>query len=127
MSTIIEELEEQVEYWRQRAEALEQAVSGRAWSESVAPLSLYQTRVLRCLLKRDMMANSLFDVMLADYPGTSHNALKAQICLLRVKLPAHIVPPLKHKWSLPYTIPDRAALKAFLDTGVLPESQRLAA
>ncbi|HAH11525.1 MAG TPA: hypothetical protein DCL48_15635 [Alphaproteobacteria bacterium] len=127
MNSIIEDLEEQVEFWRQRAESLENAVAGKVWGVTVAPCSLYQTRLLRVLLKRDMMANHLLEVMLAEYPNTTHNAMKAQICLMRLKLPAHIVPPLKHKWSMPYTIPDRAALRTFLETGEISHAGRLAA
>jgi len=127
MKTIIAELEEQVEFWRQRAEELEHAVAGRMWSEAVAPLSLYQTRLMRILAKRDTMANALLSVMSLDYPNTSHNAMKSQICMIRLKLPAHIAPPLKHAWSKPYAVPDRAALQAFLLTGMLPEAGRLAA
>lgn len=126
MNSIIEELEERIEHWRQRAEIAEEALHGRLWEEAVRPLSLYQTRILRLLAKRDMMANVLFARMELDYPNTTHNALKSQICLLRAKLPESMVPPLKYRGSVPYTIPDRQALQAFLETGVVPEAARFA-
>lgn len=127
MTSIIEDLEEQVEYWRARAEAAEAIVAGQDWARAVPPLSLYQTRILRLLGQRDVMAKTLLAKMELDYPNTTDNCLKSQICLLRAKLPAVICPPLKSRGSVPYTIPDREALRVFLDTGVLPAEQRRAA
>jgi len=125
MRTIIEDLEEQVEHWRQRAEAAEGALRGGQWETPVPPLSLYKTRVLRILAKRDATGTQLVESMAADYELTTSNALKSQMSNIRRLLPAHIVPPRNQSmgWGVSsiYTIPDRPALAAFLESGVLPE------
>ena len=129
--SIIEDLEEQVEYWRQRAEAAEAALQGTAWETPIPPCSLYQTRVLRVLAKQDATGNQIVLALEHNYPGSTLNTLKAQISKVRRRLPPEIVPPLAYNggWGNGgpvYTIPDREALAAFLATGVLPETRRAA-
>jgi len=125
MTTIIEDLEYQVEYWRGRAEAAEAALRGSAWEHPVKPLTLYQTRVLRLLAERDMTGDQIVGALLNPYEATTPNALKAQLSKIRRVLPASIVPPWAFSGSWgnrgTYTIPDRPALRAFLETGALPE------
>lgn len=131
MSGIIEDLEEQVETWRQRAEAAEAALGMGPADLAVPPLSLYQTRVMRMLAERDMTGAQLLNALMPHYPNTTDNALKSFLSQLRRKLPAHIAPPrsVTSGWgvSTPYTIQDRPALRAFLATGALPQTQRRAA
>jgi len=118
MRSIIEDLETQVEHWRARAEAAEAALRGVDWQRPVRPLSLYQTRVLRILAERDATSEQITNALQDDYPGTSTNCLKAQISKMRTFMPREIVPPNAYNsgWggTAVYTIPDRAALRAFL-------------
>lgn len=130
MRSHIEDLEHEIEHWRQRAEAAEAALRGVEWETPVRPLSLYQTRVLRILVHRDATGVQLVQAMGADYEQTTGNALKAQLSKMRHLLPAEIVPPcaVPCGWGVSsvYTIPDRAALAQFLATGVVPEMARAA-
>jgi len=127
----IEALEEEVEKWRARAEAAEAALQGTAWETPRWPCSLYQTRVLRVLVNQDATGNQIALALENNYPGTSLNVLKAQISKMRRVLPEHIAPPLAYNggWGNGgpvYTIPDREALRAFLDGGELPAARRAA-
>ena len=123
----IARLETELEAMRQRAEAAEAALYGsedkNLWRRPVAPLSLYRTRLARLLAIRDMTGAKLLAAMQGWYPTTSHNTLKAQLSYMRRDLPAHIAPPREAPcgWgeTALYTIPDREALRAFLD-GQMP-------
>jgi non-ribosomal peptide synthetase component F len=128
--SIIEDLEHEIEHWRQRAEAAEAALRGDNWNRLVAPLSLYETRVLRILVKQDASGDQIVNALLPDYEGTNTNSLKAMLTRIRARLPEHITPPRNAPagWGVSsiYTIPDRAALAQFLATGVVPEMARAA-
>ncbi len=128
MKTIVEDLEEQVEYWRDRAERAEQAMRGGAveagnWCYRVAPLTLFQTRLMRLLAVGPMNTSALMIVMENDYPRTSDESMKVHLCRIRRMLPEHISPGIGSPCPSVqhfYSVPDRPALRAFLDTGVLP-------
>ncbi len=122
--TQIDGLRTELETMRQRAEAAEAALRGDNWNRFVPPLSLYETRVLRILVKRDVSGEGIVRALRSDYETTTTNSLKAILTRMREKLPAHIVPPrcVPGGWGVSaiYTIPDRLALAAFLATGELP-------
>jgi hypothetical protein len=132
---MIAERDEAVEYWRQRAEAAELALRGGnmepgVWNERVYPLSLFQTRIMRLLARRDMTSLALQVILQNEYPDTTEGSIKAHLTHIRSRLPCSIAPPkgapcrgTRH----PYSVPDRAALKDFLETGELPVSMRRAA
>jgi hypothetical protein len=124
----IARLEEEVEYWRQRAEKAELALRGGVsepgkWGDRVLPLSLLQTRLMRLLAVQAMTSKALQLALRNDYPRISDGSIKAHFTQVRSVLPANIAPPrgapcpgtLHH-----YTIPDRPALAEFLATGQLP-------
>lgn len=128
MSTIIEELEEQVEYWRQRAESAELALRGGVkepgeWGDRVHPLSLFQTRIMRLLLRKDMNALAMQIALENDYPDTTEGSIKVHLSNIRQRLPKSIAPtrgaPCRGTRHA-YHVPDRQALKAFLLTGEVP-------
>ncbi len=127
----IADLEEQVEAWRQRAEAAEGVLQGDRWDQPVRPLSLYETRVMRLLAKRDMSGSQLVDALLPDYPATNDNSLTTMICRIRARLPESLAPPCNVPvgWgvSATYTVLDRPALIRFLASGLLPATERRAA
>ena len=126
----IARLEEKLEAMRQRAEAAESALRGNDWDKVVPPCSLYETRVLRILAKRDATGEEIVRGLTANYEGTNTNSFKSILTRMRQKLPAAIVPPRSapQGWgcSSTYTIPDRDALKAFLATGEMPQVRRAA-
>lgn len=130
MSTIIEELEEQVEYWRQRAEAAEAALGiGDRWDVRTPPLSLYETRVMRVIAERPLTGTDAVRILSAWYPNTSNNSLDVLLHRIRRRLPADIAPSPRLTGSR-YAfieVPDREALRVFLDTGQLPQAHRQAA
>lgn len=127
----IEALEDEVETWRCRAEAAEMALRGGSegeWVIRIAPLSLYQTRLMRLLSKRPMRTAAIIAALQADYPRTSDNSVKAHMSNIRRLLPPSIAPTL----GIPcpgsmhfYGVPDRNALAEFLATGVLPSEGTL--
>lgn len=130
MKTIIEDLEEQVEFWRQRAEAAEAALGmGDRWDVRAPPLSLYETRVMRVIAERPLTGTDAVRILSAWYPNTSNNSLDVLLHRIRRRLPADIAPSTRLNGSR-YAfieVPDREALKAFLETGALPEVGRQAA
>ncbi len=81
------------------------------------------TRVLRILVKQDATGDQIVNALLPSYPDTNTNSLKALICRIRRNLPASLAPPRNAPagWGISslYTIPDRAALAAFLAGGGL--------
>jgi hypothetical protein len=124
----LERAQEEAEYWRNRAEAAEEALRGGStepgvWMELVYPLTLFQTRVMRLLARRGMSSVGLLQVLQNDYPNTSDGAIKAQLTAIRHVLPAQIAPvrgkPYPGCFHIHY-VPDPEALKAFLVTGQLP-------
>lgn len=130
MKSIIEDLEQQVEHWRQRAEAAEAALRGPGedWSVAVRPLYLSETRIMRLLVRRDMSTDAIIQALQEDHPCIDRNGVKVRMSRIRKILPASIVPPRAYRTGGIYTIPDRPALKAFLETGEIarPEQRRAA-
>ena len=120
-------LEEEIERLTQRVEALEAAIAPGAWSQSVPPLTLYQTRVMRLIAKRPMTGNDALRVMSAYYPNTSDNSFDALLVIIRRVLPEAIAPMRRTRKYCQLNVPDRDALRLFLETGELPEAGRLAA
>jgi hypothetical protein len=119
--TIIEDLEQQVEHWRQRAEVAEAIVKGEDWNVAVPPLSLQQTRVMRYIARKPIGPARLVSALACDYPMITPNSLTVTIWRCRQKLPAHIAPRILPHHAAPFEVPDRAALKAWLETGQLPD------
>lgn len=115
MNTIIEDLEEQVEYWRGRAERAEEALRGKRWECAVRPLTMGQTRLMRVLALHDCTAAMLLSAVSDDQPNVSPNSIKAQLSVIRTKLPGGIGP--SYGYGGIYTVRDREALKAFLGAG----------
>jgi hypothetical protein len=112
MRTHYEDLEQQVSYWRDRAERAEGVLRGQDWQVTLRPLSLSQTRLMRLLAGRDCTVNMFIDAMCDVQPNISDSSVKAQLCLIRRKLPIEIAPTYGHGGM--YSVRDRAALKAFL-------------
>jgi hypothetical protein len=123
----IEALEEELEAMRQRAEAFEQAFGPGAWDKPVAPLSLYQTRIMRIIAKGDVTGTDAVRLLACYYPSTSGNSFDALLVLIRRALPDAIAPNRRRSKYCVLTVPDRPALREFLETGILPEAGRLAA
>lgn len=118
--TIIEDLEQQVEHWRQRAEAAEATLKGNAWDTKVPPLTLYQTRIMRLLARADFSTPALIVGLGMDYPDTTPECIKVHICQIRKKLRGNIAPASTRGWNTVYRIPDRPALREWLASGQLP-------
>ena len=119
MSTIIEELEERVEYWRNRAEAAEAAIGmGDQWQRAVAPLSLQMTRMMRLIAARPLTSVELTDALVSEYPNTTVRTMIVRLCQIRQLVPPNIM-PVSGGHNRPYAVKDPAALKAFL-AGVAP-------
>jgi len=125
MTTHYQDLEEQIEYWRQRAESAEAAICGARWNDAVPPLTLYQTRLMRLLARKAFTPEALALAMSLDYPETSKRCVYIQIFHVRNKLPWQIAPSPARKYSHPYDVPDRDALRAFL-AGEAIEQRRAA-
>ena len=128
MNSIIEELEEQVEAWRQRAEAAEAALGvGDHWHRAVPPMSLQMTRIMRLLAARPLTSAEIAEKLItSDYPNTSVRTVLVRLCQIRQVLPAGLMPT-SGGYGKPYSVRDPEALKAFLLSGQLPHSQRRAA
>jgi hypothetical protein len=128
MNTIIEELEEQVETWRQRAEAAEAALGmGDHWHRAVPPLSLQMTRIMRLLSARPLTSAEIAEKLITtDYPNTSIRTVLVRLCQIRQVMPAGLM-PMSGGYGKPYIVRDPEALKAFLWSGQLPQPQRRAA
>lgn len=123
----IEALEEELEAMRQRAEAFEQAFGPGAWDRRVQPLSLYQTRIMRIIAKGDVTGTDAVRLMACYYPNTSMNSFDALLVHIRRTLPEAIAPNRRRSKHCVLTVPDRPALRTFLESGVLPEVGRMAA
>ena len=124
MQSIIEELEESVEYWRQRAEKAEKALLDLAgpqadWNSAVRPLTLCETRIMRLLAGRDMTGRALCAAMRRSYPRISDNSVKCQLSRIRRTLPADIAPERGTSRGYGsenmYRVENREALKALLN------------
>jgi hypothetical protein len=113
--SIIDDLEEQVEHWRQRAEAAEALLKGAYWDVAVPPLTLCQTRIMRLLAERSLSAHRL-SVALADYyPRIVPKTIHVMIFRIRAAMPEHLRPVIQRQHDSAYLIPDRAALREFLE------------
>lgn len=112
MKSHYQDLEDQVAYWQDRAERAESALRGRDWDGAVKPLSLSQTRLMRLLAGRDCSIAMFIAAMSDAQPNISDSSVKAQLCVIRTKLPQVIAP--SYGYGGVYTVPDREALKAFL-------------
>lgn len=122
--SIIAELEEAVEYWRQRAEKAEQALVDLAgpqadWNRAVRPLTLCETRIMRLLAGREMTGRALCSAMRRSYPRISDNSVKCQLSRIRKKLPADMAPARGTSRGYGsenmYRVENREALRAFLN------------
>lgn len=127
MKSIIEDLQEQVEHWRQRAERAEGALQGRGWDTAVPPLTLYQTRLMRLLARQPYNADALAFAMGIDYEDTGKRSIYVHMHHIRRRLPAMIAPTQKLGKSYPYDVPDREALRAFLGMSLPEQAERRAA
>ena len=126
MRTHIEDLHLEIETLRQRCDGFEAAFGpGDAWSTPVPPLTLYQTRVMRLIAKREMTGNDALRILASYYPSTSDNALDSQLVNIRRAMPFDIAPRLRRSKFDYLSVPDRDALKAFLASGVI-ETRRAA-
>jgi hypothetical protein len=124
----IARLQEELEAMRQRAEAAEAALGmGDGWGVAVPPLSLQMTRIMRLLAARDMNPQTLFLTLEETYPNTTIGSLKVRLSTIRGMLPGHIAPFKRGGVGHAYTVKDRAGLREFLRTGVLPAQTRRAA
>jgi hypothetical protein len=119
--THIESLHIEIETLRQRCEAFEAYVAGNGeWEACVRPLSLYQTRLMRLIARKDVTGSDAIRIMGCYYPDTSPNALYCQLVYIRRVLPAEIAPRLR-KTKFDYlSVPDREALKQFLASKQMP-------
>jgi hypothetical protein len=121
MKTIIEDLQIEVETLRQRCDAFEAFLAGSGeWEAPVRPLSLYQTRLMRLIARKDLTGSDAVRIMGCYYPETSPNAMDCQLVYIRRVLPAEIAPRLRRTKFDYLSVPDRDALKAFLASGRLP-------
>jgi len=113
--SIVSDLEEQVEYWRQRAECAEHVLRGDHWNKKVPPLTLQQTRILRLLAKRDMDAAAIARSLTDDYPTITAKAIMVRVSQMRTILPEHLrISSVIGQHGAPYRTPDKGALTAFL-------------
>jgi hypothetical protein len=120
--TIIEDLEQQVEHWRQRAEVAEAALGiSDAWLEAVSPLTLAQTRIMRLLAVRPCTGIVLMGVLARDYPAITPDLLKVHFAKIRGRMPEAIAPTRLQNHFAAYDVPDRSALREWLETGQLPD------
>jgi hypothetical protein len=130
----IADLEEEVEFWRSRAEAAETALRGGSsepgsWSDRVYPLSLFQTRIMRLLARRPMTSIGLQIALQNDYPKTSDGSIKVHLSTIRGLLPPSIAPVLGKPCRgthFVHRVPDPKALVFFLETGLTPAQRRAA-
>jgi hypothetical protein len=121
MKTIIEDLQIEVETLRQRCQAFEAFVAGTGeWEARVLPLSLYQTRLMRLIARKDVTGSDAVRIMGCYYPETSPNALDCQLVYIRRVLPAEIAPRLRRTKFDYLSVPDREALKQFLASKQMP-------
>ena len=124
MKTIIEDLQIEVETLRQRCQAFEAFVAGTGeWEARVFPLSLYQTRLMRLIARKDVTGSDAVRIMGCYYPETSPNAFDSQLVYIRRVLPAEIAPRLRRTKFDYLSVPDRDALKAFLASGTLNQKR----
>jgi len=117
----ISRLEEELEAMRGTVAAFEALLAGPGnWEAPVRPLSLYQTRLMRLVARKDVTGSDAVRVMGCYYPDTSPNALDCQLVYIRKLLPANIAPRVRRTKFDYISVPDRPALLAFLATGQLP-------
>ena len=116
----IARLETELEAKRETVAAFETWLAGSDWEAPVRPLSLYQTRVMRLIARKDVTGSDAIRIMGCYYPDTSPNAFDCQLVYIRRMLPADIAPRLRRSKFDHLSVPDRDGLKEFLVTGVLP-------
>lgn len=117
----IARLETELEAKRETVAAFETWLAGSGeWEAPVRPLSLYQTRVMRLIARKDVTGSDAIRIMGCYYPDTSANAFDCQLVYIRRTLPAEIAPRLRRTKFDYLSVPDRDGLKEFLTTGVLP-------
>lgn len=132
MKSIIDSLHTEVERLTQRCNALQAFLSatGNAadWDRRIEPLSLYETRVMRLVCKRRLTGNEAVRILSAWYPETNSSSLDVMLNRLRKRLPTEIAPSARLNGSryAAIDVPDRPALAAFLESGVLPDVRRVA-
>ena len=135
--TIIEDLEERVEYWRQRAEDAEaelrhirtrvlSAILGSddhpaVWNQAVKPLSIGDTRVLRLLAAQPCTREQIAAAL-----GKSLNTVSVHIYRIRDKLPEHMHPSSLKFHNDTYTLPDISVVRKFLGETDTPDIRRVA-
>lgn len=119
MKTHYQDLEEQVEYWRYRAEEAEAKLSraalGFVKTKRVPGLSPSQSAIMQLLAIEDLSGTELQQLLEDGGVEINQRTLKVQICKCRKLLPAHIAPTLVRSWHGKYQIPDRDALNEFID------------
>ena len=120
-ATQIARLEEEVEHLAQRCKAFEDLLASNGeWDQPTPPLTLYQTRLLRILARKDAPAAVVARLMGAYYPDTSCDSIDVIVLRLRRTLPPEIAPRKRRTRNDVLSVPDRAALAEFLATGQLP-------
>lgn len=124
--SIIEDLEEQVEYWRARAEAAEMALKTEDWSVARRPLTLQMTRILRIIERKPTNLEQITRALEFDYPSITQNSVKVRISTMRQLLPAGVMPVKQGGAGHVYMIGDAEIARHFLATGELPEVRRAA-
>lgn len=126
MKSIIEDLEEQVEYWRGRAEAAEAALRTEDWSVARRPLTLQMTRILRIIERKPTNLEQITRALEFDYPSITQNSVKVRISTMRQLLPPGAMPVKLGGAGHVYMIGDAEVVRRFLATGELPETRRAA-
>jgi hypothetical protein len=118
MKTHYQDLEDQVAYWRWRAEEAEAKLSEqRKGFRHIVPvkgLTPMQTVIITALAERDLSSHELQKLLESADMATTQRSLNVQLCLMRKKLPEHLAPSRVYGWGGRYQIPNRDALKAFL-------------
>lgn len=112
--SIIDDLETEVETWRQRAESAEAALYGGKWDVARPPLGLQVTRVMRLLARRPMNSGQIYQCLEPFYPNLYPNTIKVCLSKARKVLPKAIAPKKHHTQFAEYTVPDLPALREFL-------------
>ena len=121
MKAHLDSLHLEIETLRQRCDAFEAFLAGSGeWEAPVRPLSLYQTRLMRLIARKDVTGSDAIRIMGCYYPDTSPNAFDCQLVYIRRVLPAEIAPRLRRTKFDYLSVPDRDALRAFLASGQMP-------
>lgn len=118
MKSHYQDLEEQVEYWRYRAEEAEAKLSraalGFVRTKRIPGLTPSQSAIMQLLAIEDLTRKELHQLLEDGGMEMSQNVLKVHICKCRKVLPAHLAPTLVRSWHGKYQIPDRDALNELI-------------